>query len=454
MSEQGVNVKFENGSAGYERPKPVKIAVIGVGGGGGNAIEMICEEKNNNAKSVFNDTNIKIIAANTDIQVLEKIKGAELLQLGPRLTKGQGAGGIPECGRNAAEESRMAIASAIDGCDMVFITAGMGGGTGTGAAPVIAKIAKEADILTVGIVTKPLFFEGDKKMELAENGIKELIDNVDSLVVVPNDRLLEIAGDDDDTIDMFKKPNEILIYAVRSISELIMNTGYINVDFADVKATMSNMGLAVIGFGSATGDNAMLNAIKDALNNPLLKNFAINGSKKMLVYVSGARTKMREFVVAGDYLKKLMAKNADCKYGVFADDAETNVSVLIVTDAHEVDPDTLKETKKTEETFSQGRIFEVESAAARKTQEDIVIEVQSMPLINEDIIAPAAKNDSLNPVSVKVKETKQYHRYDAVLLPEPDLDVNGRNAATFRTRSKKNDIDSIQSSITECEFKK
>ena len=429
----------------------VKIAVIGVGGGGCNAVAMMHDETNKDEKSIFKDSNVKIIAANTDAQVLDKLNRLECLQLGPNLTKGQGAGGIPECGRNAAEESKIDIATAFDGYDMVFVTAGMGGGTGTGAAPIIAGVAKDAGILTVGIVTKPFSYEGKKKMKYAEKGIEELSKNVDALVVIPNDRLQEISGDDDDAIDMFKKPNEILIYAVKSISELIIRDGYVNVDFADVRATMSNMGIAVIGFGRATGEKAPLNAVKDALNNPLLNNFAISGSKKMLLYFSGARMKMPEFSEAVSYLtSQIDEENADFKFGVYVDENSTDVSVLIITEAHEEKRVTLPKNHKIEEK-DQSSIFESQPVTIEKMPE-IEIEVQNPTLLDEDIVAPAAKKaETVKPVDVNIAETKTFSFADDTMLL-PDIDINDKNIPAYLRKTKKSEV--VQSSIREYELQK
>ena len=426
----------------------VKIAVIGVGGCGCNAVKMMSEEMVANEQSVFRDSNVKIVAANTDAQVLEQLSEVERIQLGPKLTKGQGAGGRPDCGRDAAIESQMSIASSFEAHHMVFLTAGMGGGTGTGAAPVIAGAAKKTGILTVGIVTKPFSFEGSQKMESAKAGIEELKKNVDALLVVPNDTLLEIAGDDDDTVDMFKKPNEILIYAVRSISELIIKTGVVNIDFADVRNTMRDMGIAVIGFGTATGEHAPLNAVKDALNNPLLKNFTIEGTKKMLVYISG-NTKLREFNEAAAYLESLRDKNAEFKFGLFVDKNKTDVSVLIVAEAHEAEAVSVpKEFKKVKDE-DQSNIFEVGND--ENITEEVIIEVQKPVSENENKIAPAAsKNSSFEPQSLSLKDAKPFSFQDeAVFVPENSIDQNDRNIPAVLRKASKAESERIQVLLNE-----
>ncbi|HQN71875.1 MAG TPA: cell division protein FtsZ [bacterium] len=375
----------------------VKIGVVGVGGGGCNAVDMMCDERdriNSGADgrnySVFN--NVLIIAANTDVQALEGNKAAEKLQLGPNLTKGQGAGGVPEIGKKAAEESKVDIATVIDGLDMLFITAGMGGGTGTGAAAVVAEVAKNSGILTVGIVTKPFDFEAKRKQRYAMEGMDALRQQVDTLVVIPNQRLLDIAEDSDMAIDMFKKPNEVLIYAVRNLSELITNKSFINVDFADVRQTMTNMGLAMFGFGSATGENAAINAVKEALNNPLLADFTISGSKKMLVHFGGAPTPMKEFASAAKYLTDQLHEDGDVIWGASVDEKADKVYALIVAEATEDTISTidLPKSMKKVEASDQGKLFEVNEkpVEVQEQRSDFV----EMDEIEVDVLAPAAQN--------------------------------------------------------------
>ena len=427
---------------------PVRIAVIGVGGCGCNAVKMIEEEaRNSGEESVFKHSNVKIVAANTDAQVLSQLSDVSQIQLGPKLTKGQGAGGNPECGRDAAIESQVDIYSSFENHDMVFLTAGMGGGTGTGAAPIIASSAKKNDILTVGIVTKPFSFEGNQKMKSAESGIEELKKNLDALLVIPNDTLLEMAGDEDDTIDMFKKPNEILIYAVRSISELIIRTGIVNIDFSDVKNTMRDMGFAVIGFGTATGEHAPLNAVKDALNNPLLKNFTIEGTKKMLVYVSG-NTKLKEFNEACAYLESLRDKNADFKFGLFVDKNKTDVSVLIIAEAHEA---------KVFGSNEKNVVFVDEARENARENEnlqgELIIEVQK-PVV-DDIRRTTAVSDSKTadePQSLEIKNTKPFSFKDEtiVFVPENnDIDQNDKSIPAIMRKRSKEEKEKIQVSINE-----
>ena len=436
-----------------EKEGPVKIAVIGVGGCGCNAAKMIEEETITNEESVFKNSNVKIVAANTDAQVLAQLNEVDQIQLGPKLTKGQGAGGNPDCGRDAAIESQVDIYSALEGNDMVFLTTGMGGGTGTGAAPVIASAAKKNGILTVGIVTKPFSFEGKQKMKCAENGIEELRKNVDALLVVPNDILLEIAGDDDDAVDMFKKPNEILIYAVRSISELIIKTGFVNLDFSDVRSTMLDMGMAVIGFGSATGEHAPLNAVKDALNNPLLKNFTIKGTKRMLVYVNG-NTKLKEFAEASTYLNDMGDEDARFKFGLFVDKNKTDVSVLIVAEAHEANVSNFKACKK-EKDENQNTIFDIEKT--EPFSEDVVVELQKpVSETTSGIAATASKDLSAEPPSLEIKDTKPFSFKDETVafIPESiEIDQNDKNIPAVLRKLSKEEKEKMQVSLTEYIYK-
>ena len=432
----------------------VKIAVVGVGGAGCNTVRMMKEEADNNEHSVFRDSNVKILAANTDAQVLDQLENMERIQLGPKLTKGQGAGGNPECGKDAAIESQMDIISAIEGSDMVFVTAGMGGGTGTGASHIIANSARKTDALTVGIVTKPFRYEGKKKMRIADAGIEELRKSVDALLILHNDILFETAKGES-TQKMLKKSSEILIYTVRSISELVTNPGVVNVDFSDVKNTMKGMGVAVFAYGKATGEHAPLNAVKDALNNPLLKNYTINGTKKMLLYVCGV-TESSEFEEAMAYLDDLRDEDADFKFGIFEDvENQTDVSVFIIAEAHEKDISDSKECKKAND--NQGTIFEAARNEGR-VSEDVVIEVQKLTDENSDkvVAATAAKNVSAEPPSLEVKDTKPFSFKDETVafIPESiDIDQNDKSIpAVFRKLSKE-EKEKMQVSLTEYIYK-
>lgn len=301
------------------------IKVIGVGGGGGNAVQYMVAEKN--------IAGVHFIVANTDKQALQHLnKVDQILDLGLKITKGLGAGANPDIGRQAAEEDRERIREALAGSDMVFITAGMGGGTGTGAAPVVAEIAKAMNILTVAVVTKPFLFEGKVRMQIAENGIKELRKNVDSLITIPNNKLLSVLGKNIPLLDAFNAANNVLHGAVRGISDLITRPGLINVDFADVRTVMSEMGMAMMGTGSATGENRAREAAESAISSPLLENVNLSGAQGVLVNITaGLDMSIGEFEEVGDVIKSLAADGATVVVGTVIDPELTEKGELRVT---------------------------------------------------------------------------------------------------------------------------
>ncbi|MCK9230720.1 MAG: cell division protein FtsZ [Syntrophales bacterium] len=255
-----------------------KIKVVGIGGGGGNAVNMMISYKLNG---------VDFIAANTDSQALEVSRAPVKVQLGSDVTRGLGAGSDPDVGRRAAMESKDRIRDLIDGADMVFITAGLGGGTGTGGAPVVAEVARELDVLTVAVVTKPFLFEGRRRELNAEEGLTELREVVDSLIVIPNQRLLSISGRNMSLQEAFKKADDILYHGVKGISDLVMVPGLINLDFADVKTIMSDMGLALMGTGMASGEGRAVEAAQRAISSPLLEDNSIQGARGVLLNITG-----------------------------------------------------------------------------------------------------------------------------------------------------------------------
>lgn len=261
-----------------DRENSAKIKVIGVGGGGGNAVNMMIS---------YDLSGVDFITANTDAQSLSASKSPIKIQLGSEITKGLGAGSDPEVGRRSALESKDTLRDHLSGSDMVFITAGLGGGTGTGGAPVVAEIARELGALTVAVVTKPFIFEGKKREMQAEDGIAALRETVDTLIVIPNQRLLSIGGRNMSLLDAFKKADDILYHAVKGISDLIMVPGLINLDFADVKNVMSEMGLALMGTGIATGENKAVEAAQKAISSPLLEDNTIQGARGVLLNITG-----------------------------------------------------------------------------------------------------------------------------------------------------------------------
>lgn len=253
------------------------IKVIGVGGAGGNAVNRMIEE---------GVTGVEFIVANTDVQALELMNAETKIQLGPKLTRGLGAGSMPEVGKKSAEESEEVIAEALKGADMVFITAGMGGGTGTGAAGIVARIAKELEALTVGVITRPFTFEGPKKARFAEEGIAAMKEHVDTLVTISNNRLLEIVDKKTPILEAFREADNVLRQGVQGISDMITNPGFVNLDFADVKTVMSDQGSALMGIGSATGENRTAEATQKAISSPLLE-VSIEGADNVLLNIAG-----------------------------------------------------------------------------------------------------------------------------------------------------------------------
>jgi cell division protein FtsZ len=292
-------------------PQNAVIKVIGVGGGGGNAVKHMIS---NSIEGV------EFICANTDAQALEKIASRTVLKLGSSVTKGLGAGANPEVGRQAAMEDRERIREIIDGADMVFITAGMGGGTGTGAAPVVAEIAKEMGILTVAVVTRPFGFEGRKRMAVADQGIRELSEHVDSLITIPNEKLMSVLGSGSSLLDAFGKANDVLLGAVKGIADLITRDGLINVDFADVKTVMSEMGMAMMGTGRATGENRAVEAAEAAIRSPLLEDVNLQGARGILVNITANENlTLGEYSAVGSTIAEFASEQATVIVGTVID---------------------------------------------------------------------------------------------------------------------------------------
>ncbi|TYK65345.1 cell division protein FtsZ [Colwellia echini] len=299
------------------------IKVIGVGGGGGNAVEHMVSQT---------IEGVEFITANTDSQALRNSSADVTLQLGADVTKGLGAGANPEIGRCAAEEDRETIKQALQGADMIFIAAGMGGGTGTGAAPVVAEIAKEMGILTVAVVTKPFPFEGKKRMNYADQGIEFLSKNVDSLITIPNEKLLKVLGPGTSLLDAFKAANNVLLGAVQGIAELITRPGLINVDFADVRTVMSEMGTAMMGSGTASGDDRAQEAADAAISSPLLEDVDLAGARGILVNITaGMDISIDEFETVGNAVKAFASENATVVVGAVIDmDMKDELRVTVV----------------------------------------------------------------------------------------------------------------------------
>ena len=292
-------------------PQNAVIKVVGVGGGGGNALQHMV---------VNNVEGVDFICANTDAQALKNVSARTVLQLGSAVTKGLGAGANPLIGREAAIEDRERIAEVLQGSDMVFITAGMGGGTGTGAAPIVAEVARELGILTVAVVTKPFPFEGRKRMQVADEGIRELSQHVDSLITIPNEKLLTVLGKDASLLAAFSKANDVLLGAVQGIADLIMRPGMINVDFADVKTVMSEMGMAMMGTGHASGPNRAREAAEAAIRSPLLEDVNLMGARGILVNITaGPDLSLGEFSEVGSTVEEFASESATVVVGTVID---------------------------------------------------------------------------------------------------------------------------------------
>lgn len=306
-----------------ENQSSAKIKVIGIGGGGGNAIDDMIR-----AQLV----GVEFLAANTDAQALARSQAPVKINLGVNLTKGLGAGGDPEIGRNAAMEDADVLREALKGADMVFITAGMGGGTGTGGVPVVAEICKDLGALTVAVVTKPFFFEGRRRMRQAEAGIEATKKAVDTLITIPNDRLLSVASKNISALEAFKMANEVLVFAVKGISDLIMVPGHINVDFADVRTVMSEMGMALMGTGIASGNNRAIEAAQKAISSPLLEDISIRGARGVLINITtGPEVTLEELKDAAALIEEEAHDEANIIWGWVVDESigdEVRVTVI------------------------------------------------------------------------------------------------------------------------------
>ncbi len=346
-----------------------QIKVIGVGGGGGNAV-------NNMINCALKG--VSFIVANTDVQALKNSNAEYKIQLGEKLTKGLGAGANPEVGRQAAEESLDTIKELLAGSDMVFVTAGMGGGTGTGAAPIIAQVAKELGALTVGVVTKPFYFEGPKRQQQAERGIKNLKEVVDSIITIPNDRLLSLASKNATFLEMLKKADEILYYAVKGISDLILVPGLINLDFADVKAVMEGMGLALMGTGIASGEGRAREAAMKAITSPLLEDVSIDGAQGILMNItSGPDLKIQEVDEAANIIYESASKDAQIFFGtVFEEECGDEMRITVIATGIEKDDKTIVDENLTSQ---HSRL-----QCLRKTEEKRKINRRPAPASSEE----------------------------------------------------------------------
>jgi cell division protein FtsZ len=332
-------------------PHNALIKVVGIGGGGGNAIQHMAG----------NIEGVKFICMNTDAQALQRSSADTVIQIGEEITKGLGAGANPDVGREAAKENSDRIREALEGTDMVFITAGMGGGTGTGAAPIVAEIAKSMGILTVAVVTKPFAFEGRKRMQVAEEGIKYLSKYVDSLITLPNNKLLSVLGKNISLLNAFKAANNVLLGAVQGIADLITRPGLINVDFADVRTVMSEMGMAMMGTGVGTGENRAREAAEAAISSPLLEDVDFTGARGVLVNITaGMDMSIGEFETVGDAIKGFTSENATVVVGTVIDpdmSEEMRVTIVVTGLGRNFDKEELKpQTTLAKNTRSDGTV--------------------------------------------------------------------------------------------------
>lgn len=339
------------------------IKVVGVGGGGSNAIATMIEG---------GMAGVEFCVANTDIQALNSSKAGYKIQLGADLTKGLGAGANPDVGRRSAIESYNQIVEQLKGSDMVFVTAGMGGGTGTGGAPVVAKVARELGALTIGVVTKPFMFEGKKRTKHAEGGLSELKENVDALIVIPNQKLLSISGDKTPLLDTFKKADEVLLQAVKGISDLINIRGLINLDFADIRTVMSNKGLALMGTGSAKGENRAVEAATQAISSPLLENVRIDGATGIIINVTGGSDlSLYEVNEASMLITEAASEDAEVIFGAVIDPNltdEVRVTVIATGFAREEKMDAMPQMNSMQSFLNAGPsiMFDLPQAPAQQ----------------------------------------------------------------------------------------
>jgi cell division protein FtsZ len=380
--------------------KSAKIKVIGVGGAGGNAI---------NNMIASNLQGVKFIAANTDMQALDVSKAEVKIQIGEQLTEGLGAGANPQIGRDAAIESGDIIKAALDESHMVFITAGFGGGTGTGAAPVIAGLCKEMGLLTVAVVTRPFSFEGKKRSRQADDGIDELKRVADTVITIPNDRLRGLANKNAKMIDMFKRADEILLHSVKGITDLIMRPGLVNLDFADVKTTMSKAGMAIMGIGVSNGENRAMDAAERAISHPLLEDINIGGAKGVLMNItSSSEITMEEMTEASERIYNEVGEEADIIWGaVIDDDMGEEMRVTVIATGIGTDGDEKEAVSSTDPTYG-GKVRDITPADLSTNQEEL-----DAPTFQR-IRRQKAANESMGSI---------YKGYKGMIIDNNDLDV-------------------------------
>ncbi|BDZ31161.1 cell division protein FtsZ [Lactiplantibacillus sp. WILCCON 0030] len=398
------------------------IKVIGVGGGGGNAVNrMIAEDVQG----------VEFIVANTDVQALQSSNAETKIQLGPKLTRGLGAGSNPDVGSKAAQESEEAITEALTGADMVFVTAGMGGGTGNGAAPVVAKIAKDSGALTVGVVTRPFTFEGPRRARNAAEGIAQMKDNVDTLIIIANNRLLEIVDKKTPMMEAFQEADNVLRQGVQGISDLITSPGYVNLDFADVKTVMQNQGSALMGIGSASGENRTVDATKQAISSPLLE-VSIDGAEQVLLNITGGPDmSLYEAQAASDIVSQAATTDVNIIFGTSIDESlgdEVRVTVIATgIDQKQKEISNGTATTRTEKTQQSGGLFNTPADSqprAEKASNGTTPQSQNNdPFGNWDIRREPGNSRSTNTAHQNVEKT-DFDVFNDNTQPEEDQDSN------------------------------
>jgi cell division protein FtsZ len=388
-----------------ENENSAKIKVIGVGGAGGNAI---------NNMIMGNLQGVRFISANTDAQALEVSQAEMRIQLGTKITEGLGAGANPQVGRDAALENAEMLKEALSDSHMVFITAGFGGGTGTGAAPVIARLCKEMGILTVAVVTRPFSFEGRKRANQAEEGILELKKAADTVITIPNDRLRGLASKNAKMVDMFKKADEILLHSVKGITDLIMMPGLVNLDFADVKTTMSRAGMAIMGIGISSGDNRALEAAERAISHPLLEDINITGAKGVLMNItSSSSLTMEEMTEASERIYNEVGEDAEIIWGAVIDDSvgeEMSVTV-IATGIGE------KEKEKEREKAVVSRV--TDPTYGGKVRDITPADLARSPELDEPTYIRRRRQQAAG----QQPSSEVYREYKGIVIDNDDLDV-------------------------------
>lgn len=397
-------------------PQNAVIKVVGVGGGGCNAVQYMLEQ---------NIEGVDFICINTDAQALRNCGGKTVLQIGNSLTKGLGAGANPRIGREAAEEDRDRIREMLQGADMVFITCGMGGGTGTGAAPVVAEVAKECGILTVAVVTRPFNFEGKVRGRLADEGIHELAKSVDSLITIPNNKLLTVFGKQISLLDAFKAANNVLFGAVQGIAELITRPGLINVDFADVRTVMSEMGMAMMGTGTAIGENRAKIAAETAISSPLLEDVDLTGARGVLVNITAGMTMtIGEFEEVGQVISAFTSDNATVVVGTVIDPEMTDemrVTVVVTGLSHAIQGTKLggRDTLKADGTVNYERLEKPAILRQQAAQPNVT----PTPVVTSSVDAASSTPAMPIPASVQQVTAATIQALEEVVaVQEQDLD--------------------------------